>query len=89
MHRRFVHTLDQLDERLAAAGAGHQVSGSRLAGLRRGAATFGGLALILAGVPMLVLPGPGVLAILLGLSILAGQFPWARWLLASVTLWLR
>ena len=53
------------------------------------AAVIGGLALILAGVPMLVLPGPGVLSILFGLSILAGQFRWARRLLTGVTLWLR
>ncbi len=33
------------------------------------------------GVAMLVLPGPGILGILLGVSILATEFGWARRLL--------
>ena len=57
--------------------------------LRRLAAVLAGAALIVAGVPMLVLPGPGVLAILLGLSLLAGQFAWARRLLVVITGWAR
>ena len=36
---------------------------------------------VLTGVAMLVLPGPGVLAILAGLALLATEFAWARrWL---------
>jgi uncharacterized protein (TIGR02611 family) len=37
-----------------------------------------GFALLLAGVGMLVLPGPGWAAIALGLALLAPDFPWAR-----------
>jgi drug/metabolite transporter (DMT)-like permease len=40
-------------------------------------AVFGTL-LILMGVPMLVLPGPGILFILAGLALLALKFPWAK-----------
>lgn len=36
---------------------------------------------VLTGVAMLVLPGPGILAILAGLALLATEFAWARrWL---------
>ncbi len=37
-----------------------------------------GGAVVLAGVAMLALPGPGILAILAGLAILASEFVWAR-----------
>lgn len=40
-------------------------------------ASVGGTVL-LAGVAMLVLPGPGIVAILAGLAILATEFVWAR-----------
>lgn len=40
-----------------------------------------GFILILAGVLMLVLPGPGIVAICVGLALLAGEFAWARRLL--------
>jgi len=40
-----------------------------------------GLAVLLAGVAMLVLPGPGVLVIIVGLAILATEFQWAEKLL--------
>lgn len=41
----------------------------------------GGFALLLAGVVMLVLPGPGWLTIAGGLALLATEFLWARrWL---------
>jgi uncharacterized protein (TIGR02611 family) len=40
-----------------------------------------GSALLLAGVTMLVLPGPGFLVIAAGLAILASEFDWAeRWM---------
>jgi len=39
------------------------------------------LVLPLAGIAMLVLPGPGWLAIFGGLAILATEFAWARWML--------
>ena len=37
-----------------------------------------GVALVAAGVVMLVLPGPGVAAILLGLLVLASEYAWAQ-----------
>jgi hypothetical protein len=42
-----------------------------------GVALFGGV-LVLAGLAMLVLPGPGILVILAGLAVLATEFVWAR-----------
>lgn len=41
----------------------------------------GGFVLIVAGIAMLVLPGPGIVAIGLGLALLAPEFTWARCLL--------
>ena len=40
-----------------------------------------GFALLIAGVFMLVLPGPGIVTIILGLALLAREFRWARRLL--------
>lgn len=40
-----------------------------------------GTTVILAGIAMLVLPGPGWLAIFGGLAILATEFAWAKWML--------
>ena len=37
-----------------------------------------GLAVLLAGVAMLVLPGPGIIVVILGLAILATEFAWAE-----------
>jgi hypothetical protein len=48
-----------------------------------------GLAVIVAGVFMLVLPGPGIAAILAGLYIIARQFPGGRRLVARVEAWVR
>jgi uncharacterized protein (TIGR02611 family) len=47
-------------------------SAKRLAVLVVGAAVLG------AGIAMLVLPGPGILVIVLGLAILASEFAWAE-----------
>jgi uncharacterized protein (TIGR02611 family) len=49
--------------------------------LRRGLVLVAGLAVLLAGVAMLVLPGPGVLVMFAGLSLLATEFTWAARLL--------
>jgi tellurite resistance protein TerC len=46
--------------------------------LRRGAITVAGFVVLLAGVAMLVLPGPGLLAIVAGLAILATEYTWAK-----------
>jgi uncharacterized protein (TIGR02611 family) len=44
-----------------------------------------GVAVALAGIAMLVLPGPGVLVIILGLVILATEFTWAERVLDRTT----
>jgi uncharacterized protein (TIGR02611 family) len=46
-------------------------------------AVVGGTIMLL-GILMLVLPGPGLLVIALGLSILASEFVWARHFLQQV-----
>ena len=48
---------------------------------KRFGVTIAGILVILAGVAMLILPGPGVAAILLGLWILATEYIWAERLL--------
>ncbi len=50
----------------------------RLGGSSR---SLGGLTLLLVGIVMLVTPGPGWVAILGGLAMLAAEFVWARRLL--------
>ena len=46
--------------------------------VERAARIAGGYALLGAGTVMLVLPGPGVLAILGGLALLEKDIPWAK-----------
>lgn len=46
--------------------------------------TIGGFSLVLAGGVMLVTPGPGLLAIVAGLAILASEYAWARRMLDRV-----
>jgi Putative transmembrane protein (PGPGW) len=46
--------------------------------VERAARMAGGFALLGAGTAMLVLPGPGVLAILGGLALLEKDVPWAK-----------
>lgn len=48
-----------------------------------------GFAVIAAGMTLLVLPGPGLLVILLGLAILATEFRWARRLLNRALAWVK
>lgn len=43
-----------------------------------------GFTLCLIGLALLVLPGPGILIIIVGLMLLAGEFVWARHLLRKV-----
>ena len=45
------------------------------------AKVVGGFLLLIAGIVMIALPGPGWLTIVAGLAILAGEFIWARRLL--------
>ena len=55
--------------------------------LRRIGVAIAGLVLILVGIVLLVLPGPGLLLIAAGLGLLATEFPFVRrfvdWLLAT------
>src|SRR5215468_9645265 len=51
---------------------------------RKGAITAIGLAMLAGGVAMLVLPGPGLAVIALGLAVLATEYDWAARLLAEV-----
>lgn len=44
-----------------------------------------GLAIVVAGIAMLALPGPGVLVILVGLFVLATEFAWAERVLDATT----
>lgn len=46
--------------------------------------TVTGPVVVLAGVAMLVLPGPGLVVIAAGLALLALEYPWARHLLAGL-----
>jgi tellurite resistance protein TerC len=46
--------------------------------VRRFFLIIAGFTLLLAGVIMLVTPGPGLLVIFLGLGLLAAEFVWAR-----------
>jgi uncharacterized protein (TIGR02611 family) len=45
---------------------------------RRGGVFIVGMALLAAGAAMLVLPGPGIAVILLGLVVLSAEFKWAQ-----------
>ena len=40
-----------------------------------------GMTIVVAGIAMFVLPGPGILVLIAGLAILATEFVWARFLL--------
>jgi uncharacterized protein (TIGR02611 family) len=50
----------------------------------RAAKIAGGFALLVAGLAMVALPGPGWLTILAALAILAGEYVWARRLLEKL-----
>jgi uncharacterized protein (TIGR02611 family) len=45
---------------------------------RRLAMTIGGIAILLLGIVLLFVPGPGILVVLLGLSIMAREYDWAQ-----------
>lgn len=46
--------------------------------IRKTLAATVGVTTLLAGIAMLVLPGPGIAVVLLGLAILATEFAWAK-----------
>jgi hypothetical protein len=51
--------------------------------LVRAGVTIGGPVVVVAGVAMLVLPGPGLVVIALGMALLALEYDWARTVLAG------
>jgi len=51
---------------------------------RKGGITVAGTGILAGGVAMLVLPGPGLAVILLGLAVLASEYDWAARLLAGL-----
>jgi uncharacterized protein (TIGR02611 family) len=51
----------------------------------RAAVAVAGFAVLLAGIAMLVLPGPGLLVCAIGLGLLALEFRWAERLLVRAT----
>ncbi len=55
-----------------------------VAQVRRVFLVIAGFTLLLAGVVMLVTPGPGMFAIFLGLGLLAAEFVWARRLMDGI-----
>jgi uncharacterized protein (TIGR02611 family) len=50
--------------------------------VKRGGVFIVGTALLLAGAAMLVLPGPGIAVLFLGLVVLSAEFQWAQRILA-------
>jgi uncharacterized protein (TIGR02611 family) len=57
--------------------------------IRRVVTATVGFTLLFAGILMLVLPGPGVVVILAGLTVLANEYHWARRLKRRVLVWVR
>jgi tellurite resistance protein TerC len=55
--------------------------------MRRIVRTIVGSIVLLVGLVMLVLPGPAVLVIPLGLAILAIDFPWAKVVMQKARIW--
>jgi uncharacterized protein (TIGR02611 family) len=70
--------------RLEGGERGRQVLSETFRLTKRAAKIAGGFVLLLAGLVMLVTPGPGWAAIALGLALLATEFRWARLLLDRV-----
>jgi tellurite resistance protein TerC len=56
---------------------------------RRVVVFFAGGVILIIGLAMLVLPGPAIVFIPLGLAILATEFQWARKWLSTTRQWLR
>lgn len=50
--------------------------------VKRGGVFLVGMTVLIAGAAMLVLPGPGIAVMLLGLVVLSAEFQWAKRILA-------
>jgi UPF0716 family protein affecting phage T7 exclusion len=57
--------------------------------LKRVAKVLLGLALVAAGIAMLVLPGPGLVSIVAGVVLVLSQFPRGQRVIARLRVWLR
>ncbi|HEY5955068.1 MAG TPA: TerC/Alx family metal homeostasis membrane protein [Polyangiaceae bacterium] len=79
--QRFVSVDAQGVESPSPPSANIQVDSSMMGRLRRVGVTLVGFAVLAAGIAMIVLPGPAVVVIPLGLGILASEYRWARTLL--------
>ncbi len=62
---------------------------TRSRAIRRVVVATVGTSLLLAGVAMLVLPGPGIVTILAGLTVLATEFHWARRVKRKLVVYIR
>ena len=67
-----------------SSGSDGGLAKPRTSAFRKVAVAFVGAAVLLFGVALIVLPGPAIVVIPLGLAILAKEFPWARRLLDRV-----
>lgn len=54
-----------------------------MAVVRRSIVTIVGLLIVLGGIALMVLPGPGILLVVVGLAVLATEYAWARDLLGT------
>ena len=57
--------------------------------IRRAVVATVGSSLLVAGAVMLILPGPGLVVILAGLTVLASEFHWARRVKRNLVVWVR
>ena len=57
--------------------------------IRRAVVATVGSSLLVAGAVMLILPGPGLVVILAGLTVLASEFHWARRVKRKLVVWVR
>ena len=62
---------------------------TRSRAIRRAVVATVGASLLIAGVAMLVLPGPGIVTILAGLTVLATEFHWARRVKRKLVVYIR
>lgn len=57
--------------------------------IRRAVVATVGSSLLVAGAAMLILPGPGLVVMLAGLTVLASEFHWARRAKRKLVVWVR
>jgi len=84
MFERLVGDSAHGPSRDLASGRGVNLAKPRTSAIRRVAVAVIGSAVLVFGVALIVLPGPAVVVIPLGLAILAKEFSWARTLLDRV-----